>query len=167
MKQGWNDYEKAAEKGPMAIGVKVILAVFALGILISVIGYGLGWFSEAAKVTQQEFGPEAMLKKYEWFKDAAAQLEKKQADVVVYESRTKSMNETYKNLSREKWPREDREQYNIWQSEVAGVKASYNQLAADYNAQMAKFNWRFANVGELPKGAENPLPREFKTYTVQ
>lgn len=165
MKQTWQDYEKAAERGPMAIAVKVIFAIFALGILISVIGYGLGWFSEAAKVTQEQFGPSAALKKYEWFKDAAAQLEKKQADILIYENRQKAMDSTYKGLSRQKWPREDREQYNVWASEVAGVKASYNSLAADYNAQMAKFNWRFANRGDLPKGAENPLPREFKPYT--
>lgn len=167
MGQKWEDYEKAAEKGPMSLALKVMLAIIGLSVFIGVIGYGLGWFGEAAKVAQQEFGPEAMLKKYEWFKDAAAQLEKKQADVKVYETRTKSMDVTYKSLPRNKWPREDREQYNVWQSEVAGVKASYNQLAADYNSQMAKFNWRFANVGELPKGADKPLPREFKEYTIQ
>lgn len=167
MKQTWQDYEKAAKRGPMAIAVKVILAVFALGIFVSVIGYGLGWFGEAAKVTQEEFGPRAMLEKYEWFKDAAAQLEKKQADISVYDGRLSAMNGTYKDLARQKWPREDREQYNVWSSEVAGVKASYNSLAAEYNAQMAKFNWRFANVGELPKGVDKPLPREFKPYTTQ
>src|SRR3990167_6246123 len=139
MKQTWQDYEKATERGPMAIAVKIILAVFALFIFVSVIGYGLGWFGEAARVTQEEFGPRAMLEKYE----------------------------TYKDFARQKWPREDREQYNVWSSEVAGVKASYNTLAAEYNAQMAKFNWRFANVGELPKGADKPLPREFKPYITQ
>ena len=77
------------------------------------------------------------------------------------------MNETYKDLLRNQWPREDREQYNVWSSEVAGVKASYNSLAAEYNSQMAKFNWRFANVGELPQDAEKPLLREFKPYTTQ
>ncbi|OHA05420.1 MAG: hypothetical protein A2934_04185 [Candidatus Sungbacteria bacterium RIFCSPLOWO2_01_FULL_47_10] len=148
----------------MSIAVKVILAVFAFSVLIGGLGYVAGWFGEAAKVVQDEFGPKAMLEKYEWFKDAAANLEKKQADVAVYEGRIKAMDETYKELPRQKWPREDREQYNVWVSEVAGVKASYNQLAADYNAQMAKFNWAFANVGELPKGADRPLPREFKPY---
>jgi len=105
-----------------------------------------------------------MLEKYEWFKSAAAQAEKKQADISVYDGRLSSMNETYKDLPRHKWPREDREQYNVWSSEVAGVKSSYNGLAAEYNAQMAKFNWRFANAGELPQGAAQPLPREFKPY---
>src|SRR3989338_2346349 len=143
MKQTWQDYEKVAERGPMAIAVKVILAVFALGIFVSVIGYGLGWFGEAARVTQEEFGPGALLKKYEWFKDAAAQLEKKQADITVYDSRITSMDESYKGTPRQKWARDDREQYNVWQSEVAGVKAGYNTLAAEDNSQMAKFNWRF------------------------
>ena len=108
-----------------------------------------------------------MLEKYEWFKDAAAQLDKKQADITVYNGRITEMNTTYKDLARQNWPREDREQYNIWSSEVAGVKASYNTLAAEYNAQMAKFNWRFANAGDLPKGADKPLPREFKPYIAQ
>lgn len=167
MRQGWDNYEKAAEKGPLNIAFKVFFAVLAFSVVVSVVGYGLGWFSEAAKVTQEEFGPRAMLEKYEWFKDAAAQLEKKQADITVYDGRMTAINETYKDLARQKWPREDREQYNVWSSEVAGVKASYNSLAAEYNAQMAKFNWRFANVGELPKGAATPLPREFKPYTTQ
>ena len=62
------------------------------------------------------------------------------------------------------WPREDREQFNLWEQEVAGIKASYNMLAADYNAQMAKFNWAFAERGKLPEGATDPLPREYKPY---
>lgn len=167
MSQSWNSYEKAAKQGPMAISLKVIGFLVVIGIVLGGIGYVFGWFGETAQIVKQEFGPSAMLQKYGWFKDAAAQLEKKQADIGVYGSRMKAMNETYKDLARQKWPREDREQYNVWSSEVAGVKASYNSLAAEYNAQMAKFNWSFANVGELPKGAERPLPREFKPYDVQ
>lgn len=163
----WESYDRAADRGPLQIGVKVILALAVLAALIGGIGYGFGWFGEAAKVTQEQFGPQAMLSKYEWFKDAAAALEKKQADVGVYEGRIKAMEASYKDLARQNWPREDREQCNTWASEVAGVKASYNTLVAEYNAGMSKFNWRFANAGELPKGADKPLPREFKAYITQ
>ena len=160
--------EVSAEARPTAwLVFKIGLLVMVVVAGLSVVGYGLGWFGEAAKVAQEEFGPRAMLEKYEWFKDAAAQLEKKQADITVYNGRMTAVNETYKDLPRQNWPREDREQWNVWSSEVAGAKASYNMLAADYNAQMAKFNWRFANVGELPKGADKPLPREFKSYVTQ
>lgn len=167
MKQSWDDYEKAGDYGPLALAVKVVAGMAVLIALIAGIGYGFGWFGETAQVAKEEFGPRAALAKYEWFKDASAQLDKKQADIAVYERRLKAMDETYKDLARQKWPREDREQYNTWSSEVAGVKASYNMLAAEYNSQMAKFNWQFANKGELPKGADEPLPREFKPYTTQ
>lgn len=167
MAQGWDDYSRAAEKGPLSLGLKIVFLIFALGIVASVVDYGIGWFGETAKVAQKEFGPEMLLKKYEWFKDASSQLDKKQADIMVYDGRMNQMDETYKGLERHKWPREDREQHNLWSSEVAGVKASYNSLAADYNAQMAKFNWHFTNVGDLPPGADKPLPREYKPYMAQ
>lgn len=164
MAQDWNSYERAAEQGPMALFWKIFIAVVMISIVTGVVGYALGWFGEAAKVAQDEFGPKAALAKYEWFKDASAELDKKQADIKVYESRITNMEEGYKGTPRVKWPREDREQYNLWQTEVAGVKAGYNSLAAEYNAQMVKFNWRFANKGDLPPGATEPLPREYKPY---
>lgn len=74
------------------------------------------------------------------------------------------MTTTYAGVPRTDWPRADLEQYNLWSSEFAGVIASYNGLAAEYNAQMSKANWAFTNVGDLPDGASEPLPREFATY---
>lgn len=151
--------------GRFAAKAFLVFVLFSLG--FGIVGSVFNWFGEAKQVAQKEFGPSAMLQKYEWFKDAAAQLEKKQADIGVYEGRVKSQDEAYKGVARKDWPRDDREQRSIWESEVAGAKASYNSLAAEYNAQMAKFNWSFANIGELPKGATEPLPREFKPYTTQ
>lgn len=123
--------------------------------------------NEAVDVAVDEAGPRALLKKYQWFKDASAQLDKKTADVKVYEARFKSMEEGYKGQRRIEWAREDREQFNLWTSEVAGIKASYNGLAAEYNSAMSKINWAFCNQGDLPKGAETPLPREYKPYVTQ
>mgnify|MGYP001562745709 CR=1 FL=1 len=94
----------------------------------------------------------------------ATALDAKRATVKVYQDRFASIDKAYAGKGRVDWAREDREQYSIWQSEVAGIKASYNTLAADYNAQMVKFNWRFANRGQLPAGATEPLPREYKPY---
>jgi len=164
MGQKWKDYGEAAEHGPAKLAAKVIPPVVILVIILAVMGYALGWFGEAAKVAQKEFGPEALLEKYEWFKDASAQLDKKLADIKVYDGRLVLLKEAYGDALRKDWAREDREQFNLWSNEVAGVKASYNGLAAEYNAQMVKFNWRFANKGMLPKGAEEPLPREYKPY---
>lgn len=143
---------------------KIILPLILFSCSVSVVGYGLGWFSEAATVAKEEFGPRAMLEKYEWFKDASAQLDKKVADIKIFDGRLTSMKNDYAGIARTKWDRTDKEQFNLWTQELAGIKASYNSLSAEYNAQMAKFNWRFANAGALPEGANEVLPREYRPY---
>ena len=138
-------------------------------LLILTLLYPLAFFGcgEAYDVAREEVGPRALLKKYEWFKDVAAQLDKKQADIEVYESRLVSLEQMYKGVARKDWPRTDLEQSNIWRLEVAGIKASYNSLAAQYNANMSKINYAFTNVGDLPPGAVEPLPRSFREYVTQ
>lgn len=160
----WSDYERAADYGPGPIVAKAILFSVGLFVALGLFGYACGWFTEAGQVAQEQFGARAMLEKYEWFKDASAALDAKLASIQVYEKRFADMKTSYGDTPRSQWSRDDREQWNLWTSEIAGITASYNTLAADYNAQMAKFNYRFANVGELPQGAATPLPREYKPY---
>jgi hypothetical protein len=120
-----------------------------------------------SQVAQEEASPRALLQKYTWFKDAAAQLDKKRADIGVYEERMKQLAAAYEGKPRSQWPRDERETYNQWATELAGVKASYNALAAEYNAAMAKGHWSFCNAGSLPRGADVALPREYRPYEVQ
>lgn len=139
--------------------VVVLLVIFVL----NVIGFAAGWFGRATDVIQQQVDPFELQRKYELFKDEAAQLDKKKADIAVFEKRfrvfgSKSM-ECPMTLNRTAL-----EQCMVWEQEVSGVIASYNGLAAEYNGQMAKWNYAFCNVGQLPKGASEPLPREFKPY---
>lgn len=133
-------------------------------ILIIMIAASCRYVDDAKETTFQEFKASSLLKKYSDFKDMSAVLDQKLASLKVYEGRFDDLKKQYNGIPRNQWAREDREQYNLWQSEQAGVKASYNQLAAEYNANMAKFNYRFCNVGDLPEGAKTPLPREYKPY---
>lgn len=158
---GWHDNNDVSEAFS---AVKVVLAFAVAGAAIVGITMGLSWCGETAEVAHQEAGPKALLNKYMWLKEAHAQLDKKQADIKVYQSRLQDMEDSYKDQPRSKWAREDREQYNTWSSEVAGVKAGYNELAAQYNAKMSEVNWKFTNVGDLPKGATEVLPREYAPY---
>ena len=146
---------------------KICGLVVVFGLLATGAAWVLGMFGETATVVHDQFGPQALLVKYEWFKDASAQLDKKMADIAVYQNRFESLQATYAGIPRTQWARDDREQLSIWQSEVSGIKASYNSLAAEYNAQMSKFNYRFTNVGDLPAGATVPLPREYRPYLEQ
>lgn len=94
----------------------------------------------------------------------ASEAKQKQADISVYTSKIKSMRDDYAGQKRSSWDRTDKETFNVWEQELAGIKASYNGLSAEYNAQMAKINWAFCNIGKLPPGATSPLPREYKPY---
>ncbi len=160
----WNNMDPANSKGPIGFGMKWIFIVFALACFGGVLSYSVGWFGEAGQVVREEFGPRAVLKKYEWFKDASAQLDAKVANIDAAQARIKSLHDTYAGTPRTQWARADLEQYNLWQNEVSGLKANFNGLAAEYNAAMSKENYRFTNVGDLPQGATKVLPRQFKPY---
>lgn len=146
------------------IFIKIVIPLMIFFLAVSVVSGVFGWFNSATRVVKKEFSPEAMLIKYEWFKDCSAQLDKKKADIEVYKIRLDNMKLDYEGTKRKDWDRTDKEQFNLWNQEIAGVIASFNSLAAEYNSQMAKFNWRFANKGMLPEGANETLPREYKSY---
>lgn len=140
-----NEYKEMASITRWFLG-KFLLWFIVLSILFGAIGYGCSWINEAQQVGQEQFGPRSALKKYEWFKDAFAQLEKKRADIKVYENR---LNSALKRV--EKGDRTDRERLSIIETELAGVIASYNSLAAEYNAASEKFNWSLFAGDNLPR----------------
>lgn len=144
------------------LGLIVLAAAFTAG--CGVLGFGCGFYDNGLQTARREFYPDALLRKYEWFKDTSAALDKKQADIRIYSRQLKDLEDQLKGVPRREWPRDDREQYAIWSSQVSGIRASYNTLAAEYNSEMVKFNWRFTNIGDLPQGASVPLPREYKPY---
>jgi hypothetical protein len=160
----WNNLDPERSRGPVRYGVRLIVLFFTLFCFGGVLSYTAGWFSDAGKVVKEEFSPSTLLKKYEWFKDASAQLDAKVANIDAAQKRLNVLEEQYEGVSRGQWTRADVEQFNLWQTEVAGLKANYNSLAAQYNAAMVKFNYRFTNVGDLPAGASEPLPRQYKPY---
>lgn len=169
MSQDWNSYDKAAQKGPLSLGIKIIFLVFLLSCVIGGLGYVAGWFGETAQVAQEEFGPRALLKKYEHFKDMSAQLDAKLATIDSYQKglddeKAQMVDRDGKAIPIVEWPRDQRESFNQRATEIRGLKASFNNLAAEYNADMAKFNYRFTNVGDLPAGQTKVLPREYKPY---
>jgi hypothetical protein len=141
------------------IVIIVLCSIIGLAILIPTCA-GISYFGEAAAVTREQLAPRELLRKYEWFKDAAAALDAKSATI----ERIRSQGKLLEGTPRAEWAREDRQQWNVWQSELTGTIGSYNLLAADYNAAMAKINYAFCNVGEMPRGLGAPLPREFRSY---
>lgn len=117
--------------------------------------FGFSSCFEAADVLQEEFGAQASIKKYEWFKDAYNTLEEKRQTILVYEGNLDNIEDQYENIPRREWDRIDRKQYNQWTLEISGLKASYNKVVKEYNAQSSKFNWSLYDT---------TLPQKVNTY---
>lgn len=142
------------------IAVLLIIGVTVLGVA----SRACNWVGQAADVVGEQVSPRELLRKYEWFKVAASELDAKRANIEATKKRQARLEKDYEGVKRSKWAREDRDQANLWAAELAGIVANFNGLAAEYNSAMAKINWRFCNVGTLPSGAETVLPREFRAY---
>jgi len=63
-----------------------VVVLVALG--IAIFGPSLGWFSGAVDVVQEQTEPHEVQRRYEWFKDASAQLEKKRAEFLYTKPRS-------------------------------------------------------------------------------
>ena len=150
----------------IGFGFKWFLILFVLAALCGGVAYVGGWFKEAGQVAQEETGPRALLKKYSWFKDTHASLAAKRSNLTQYESKKKALVAGYEGVPCAQWDRVDKQQLSQWDSEIAGLAASFNNLAAEYNANMAKVHWRFMNKGDLPAGETETLPREVAEYLV-
>lgn len=138
------------------VGWVVVITICLVA--LSVIGAVFGWFGRAADVVSHETDPAVIQEKYTWFKKASAQLDAQNANITVSEEKIKAHHcDTATD-------RVHIEQCGVWEQETQGMIGGFNLLAGQYNAEMANWAWRFANVGQLPAGATNPLPREYKPY---
>ncbi len=139
---------------------KMNIAKIAGLVLVLVVGLGVmaracHWCGEAADVAHEEMGPRAMLKKYTWFKDAAQQLQASQANIQVSEASLAAAKKEYEGTQ---LPRDVREAWAQQSAEIRGLKAAFNSLAAEYNANVRKVHWSVMNT-------EN-LPSEFTQYVI-
>lgn len=132
------------------IGLIVGAAILSI-ILVSVIRS----CGNTAYTVHKEFSASALLKKYEYFKDLSAAIDKKRADLNAYKVNLQEYKITDKD---------SRFYYEQSKAEAMGILMMYNQLVSEYNAGMSKFNYSFCNVGTLPASNLEPLPREHKPY---
>lgn len=148
--------------------LKVGCLLFVLSMGLSAAG-GVWWWikstaHEAVQVAHDEIGPAALNAKYKWFKDTLAALDAKRATLHQWEGKGKRLESQYAGTPRNQWARADLSSLNQWATETDAMVASYNDLAAEYNAAMAKFHTAFVNAGKVPAGGDASLPREVREY---
>ena len=153
----WERYERAADRGPMSFFWAMFLLGMAMVVVVGVGGYLLGWFGEGMQVAREEFGPRAMLKKYEWFIEQANGIEKMDRDIALLRNRAAAVEDQYKSYGEKShWPLDVRVQYNraieTAQGDSLAVTSQRNGLVKEYNAASQKFNWSpFQTRPDKPK----------------
>jgi hypothetical protein len=135
--------------------MKAIIPLCAIAILL--VGCG-----DAIDTVYSEARPREINRKYEWFKDAHARLTALQSQVRTKEAQMVILDKAYEGVKRQDWSRIDIQNQMLYSQELAGMKASFDNLAAEYNAEMAKWHTAFANFGTSPTGGT--LPKEFIPY---
>lgn len=134
-----------------------------LFVVLPIIGYGCSFVGNAANTAYNEFKPSKLLEKYTEFKTIHSRLSAMKATIDTLEASKQSTILSY-GSDMAKMPRDVRQDLASSTAEIAGTKAAFNRLASDYNRNMALFNYRFCNIGELPEGAFDPLPRDYVEY---
>lgn len=117
---------------------------------------GCRYATDASDTVFEQTKLSSSLKKYEYFKDLSAGIDRKRAEIELYQSEISSMTK--------EGDKDDKFYLQQRKSELLGLISIHNSLCAEYNSAMSKINYSFCNVGSLPDGATTPLPREFKPY---
>ncbi len=145
-------------------GVGLILLI----VLLALVAQVLGLINLSAQVAIDEFGPQAALKKYEWFIDQQNYIEKADKDIALFEQRRADVDiqftKTY-GADRSKWLPSTQVLYNqaagTARDDLVAVVSNRNNLVREYNAQSLKFNWTpFQTRADLP-------PRSIFEYVVK
>lgn len=101
---------------------------------------------------EDQFAPDAMLHKYEWFKNQYNSIQQ----IGQRMDQSKQAVEDYKKMMGDpsKWNFSQHEEYSHLSTTYSGYLSQYNSLVAEYNSQSSKFNWSFAKTNELPRKIE-------------
>lgn len=119
------------------------------GFLVIVLIFIIFWVGGLFNVAHEEFSPKAMLHKYEWFKQQHTQMEQIKNMITRTEADAAQFKEDNgKEMSKWDWATKD-EWYRL-SSVVRGYKEQYNSMAAEYNENSSKFNWK-GFEGEVPQ----------------
>jgi len=140
---------------------RIFWSVLGIGIVISIIGYGLGWFGEAAQVAKDELGPKRAAEKYTWFLQQAKYVKEADANIRIYRQKDTVITKQYERdygTNHKTWDMLASQNYQkdvrTNRDQLSAAIAARNNLVADYNAASANFLWApFKSKSDCPDSA--------------
>ncbi|MBI5733233.1 hypothetical protein HY967_04800 [Candidatus Jorgensenbacteria bacterium] len=146
-------------------GTKIVLWILsaALGVVV-VLGIVNGWFGGGPP---KNIVPDSVLaERYEWGVNLARQIDVKRVALDSLEAKKADIEKANAKKPQKKWSRKVKEQYGVLDSLISLNRSEHDKLAKEYNAEMSKWNWRFAKPDSLPQGITTPLSGPYKLFSI-
>lgn len=151
----WKSFDKAAEDGPESLFLwavpRIVIAVVAIAVIVVALAFASNPFRQAAVIVNKTIDADNVIANYEWFK-------RRYQDIQSIDQKIASASAAVDQFKsdagdREKWKREDREEYSRLSSICLGLTQQRSDLAAEYNARSRMVNRSVFKAGdtELPE----------------
>lgn len=133
--------------------IGIFAVVIILLVVLSIVGYALGWIGEAADVAQEQFGARNAVRQYEWFKNQYELIQAADQKIAQTEAQLKQLKEDL-GPDRKEWSMFDAQEYDRLSSVLLGQRNYRQTLVADYNAHSKMANRSVFRTNDLPETIE-------------
>ena len=160
----WKSLDQAAETGPEAVfwwsmpRLAFLGCVFGLvGIVVAVAGFVVNPAYQAARVVNKTIDADNVIANYEWFKQ-------RHQDILAIDQKIKEAAKSVSDFKgeagdREKWHREDREEFSRLNAVANGLSQQRSDMAAEYE----EFDWDYVDAMlrvDPANPSSGPVPEE-------
>ena len=134
----WDRWEKAIEEGPWSTAKKMLWFVIPLTILVSVIGFTLNPFKQAARIVNKTIDADNAIYNYEYFHNLFEEV--LATDVKIANMMGELAQFREDAGPRKEWTFEDKTEYSRLQSTITGLRNHRASCVANYNARSKMAN---------------------------
>ena len=134
----WDSLERSAEKGPISLGVRLILIVVVLAVVIWGIRLFLMPAQQAARIAEKTLDADNVIYNYEYFKQAYQDIGAMDLKIATAGAAIDDFNESAG--PREKWDFRDKEESARLRTNLTGLQNVRNDMVATYNARARMVN---------------------------
>jgi hypothetical protein len=148
----WDSLDKSADKGPVSLGVRVILIIAVLAIVGGGVRFLLMPANQAAKAVEKTLDADNAIYNYEYFKQAYQDICAMDKKIATAQAAVDEFSEDAG--PREKWDSQDKQEGARLKTNLTGLRNVRNDLVATYNARAKMVNRSIFMGKDVPASIE-------------
>jgi len=129
----WESYDRAVEKGPMAIFWKILLLVIAISVIVGVINFVAIPLIQGKRIVEKTLDADNVIYNYEWFKRQFRAVNAIDKKIALQQEAVTNFEKSAG--PRKEWTFEDKTEHARISSIVTGLGQQRADMVAEYNAR--------------------------------